>query len=159
MWVNCNIIHLVHSAHSHAYIPTYAHTKITSYPWTQPSCMFQRNRHSQDISTKEHTTQVHEFYMYNVKSFLTLQVKFMYWYYVFLCTDILRMVISLKHAGGLCSWITCNFIMCICWYYVSELLSFPVVKFNLIMVPIQQCKSTKKCHSYFQLFRLLYLQM
>jgi hypothetical protein len=77
--------------------------------------MFQRNHHPQDVNTKEHTTPVHEFYMFSVKTFLTLHVKFMYWYCVFLCIDILRMAISLKHAGGLCSWITCNF-MCICWY-------------------------------------------
>ena len=82
--------------------------------------MFQRDRHPQDIDTKEHIIPVHEFYMYNVKTFLTIPVKFMYWYYVFLCNDILRMAISLKHAGGLCSWIT-YFITCLCWYDVSQL--------------------------------------
>ena len=58
---------------------------------------------------------------YNVKTFLTICVKFMYWYYVFLCNDILRMAISLKHAGELCLWITCNFITCVCWHDVSQM--------------------------------------
>jgi len=43
--------------------PTYAHNKITKYPQTQPSCMFQRNRHPQNVITREYIIPVHEFYM------------------------------------------------------------------------------------------------